>query len=103
MIYTFWRGLLISKFKATEKDLDQLGYKIIKKGLEEGRSLDTQIVVYKHFLDTIKDRKVKKLPIYRGDHNFGLYCLMALIKLKVIDKDCPENGLYNPPIRRRRT
>lgn len=104
MIYIFWDGLYISKFhKIKKKELYDLGYKLIKKGLEEGRSIDTQIEVYRYFLDTIKDRKLKKRPIYRTDHNFGLYCIMALIKLKVIDEDDDLNGLYYPPIKRRRT
>lgn len=104
MIYIFWDGLYISKFhKIKKKELYDLGYNLIKKGLEEGRSIDTQIEVYRHFLDTIKDRKLKRRPIYRTDHNFGLYCIMALIKLKVIDEDDDLNGLYYPPIKRRRT
>jgi hypothetical protein len=104
MIYTFWDGLYISKFHATEYELNDFGYKLIKKGLEEGRSIDTQIEVYRHFLDTIKDRKLKRRPIYRSDHTFALYCIMALIKLKVIEEDEPLNGLYYPPkLKRRRT
>jgi hypothetical protein len=105
MIYTFWDGLYISKFhNIDKKELNNLGYNLIKKGLEEGRSIDIQIGVYKHFLDCIKDRKLKRRPIYRSDHNFGLYCIMALIKLKVIDEDEELNGLYYPPkLRRKRT
>ena len=99
MIYTFWDGLLISKFKAVEKGLE---YNLIKRGLLEGRSLDKQILVYKNFLDIIKDRKLNNKPIRRSDHNFSLYCIMALIKLKVIEEeDDPLNGLYYPPKRKR--
>ena len=72
MIYTFWDGLLISRF--FETDINNLAYPLIKKGLEEGRSIDTQIKLYKHFLDTIKDRKLKRRRINRTDHNFRLYC-----------------------------
>jgi hypothetical protein len=99
MIYTFWDGLLISRF--FETDINNLAYPLIKKGLEEGRSIDTQIKLYKHFLDTIKDRKLKRRRINRTDHNFALYCIMALIKLKVIEEDEPLNGLYYSPKRKR--
>jgi len=105
MIYVFWDGVYLSKWNNIDKDkLYGLGYDLIKTALEEGRSINQQILVYKHFLDCMKDRKVKRQRIYRSDLNYGLYCIMALIKLKVIDEDDDIHGLYYPPkLRRKRT
>tara|TARA_R110000824_G_scaffold136868_5_gene300792 strand:- start:55 stop:369 length:315 start_codon:yes stop_codon:yes gene_type:complete len=99
MILTFWDGVYISKWRRIpRRELIELGGNLILTGLKEGVSLDKQIVFYKYFLDTLKDRKIKKKRIYRSDHQYGLSCMMALIKLKVIEEeDDPNNGLYRHP------
>lgn len=103
MILTFWKGVYLSKWYNLKRDtLLKLGEDLIIKGLEEGRALNIQIAVYTKFLDTIKDRKINKQPIRRSDLQFGLYCMIALIKLKVIEEeDDPLNGLYYSPIIRK--
>ena len=51
-------------------------------------------MVYSIFLDNLKDRKDKNKPIRRSDHNYGMNCLMALVKLKVIYLDDSADGIF---------
>ena len=97
-VYTFWDGLYISKFKVkNKKELYDRGNDLLLTSLKEGHSLKYQALVYKKFLDQLCDRKLRKESIWRSDHNFGIMCLMALIKLNYVEEqDDPERGLYFP-------
>ena len=95
MIYTWWKGTQISKFyDVPDKELIGYGHTLLRQGFERGISLKRQIMVYTIFLDNLKDRKDKNKPIRRSDHNYGMNCLMALVKLKVIDLDDAEDGIF---------
>ena len=95
MIYTWWKGTQISKFyDVPDKELIGYGMTLIRKGLERGVNLKRQIMAYSIFLDNLKDRKDKNKPIRRSDHNYGMNCLMALVKLKVIDLDDSDDGIF---------
>ena len=96
MIYTFWRGTLLSKWDEThdEEGLLKIGAALLITGMKDGVDLETQKIGYKQYLDSIKKRKVEKKGIHRSDHNMGLYALMALIKLKEIDFHDDMDGIF---------
>tara|TARA_R110000803_G_scaffold171408_2_gene234355 strand:- start:733 stop:1059 length:327 start_codon:yes stop_codon:yes gene_type:complete len=96
MIYTYWKGTIISKWEEThtETDLLKIGSDLIMTGLKDGVSIQKQIEGYKRFMDGIKKRKDEKKPIRRTDHNMGLFALMALVKTKQIDFDDDNDGIF---------
>ena len=58
-----------------------------------------QIKNFSRFCSAIYFRKIQNKPIYRTDHHLFLCCLMALLRLKVIDND-DDNGYLIMPSRR---
>ena len=49
--------------------------------------LKLQIKTYTAFINTIHERKINKLGIFRSDYECFLNCIFALIKLKKLDED----------------
>lgn len=91
-ICIFYKGLLISSFPLSKKKtLDKYLYQgdyIIKES--KHINIKQQIKTYLYFCNIIYIKKKKKYPIYRSDHQLFLSCVMALIRLKIIDNDNEE-------------
>tara|TARA_R100000231_G_scaffold138699_1_gene117690 strand:+ start:147 stop:485 length:339 start_codon:yes stop_codon:yes gene_type:complete len=97
-IYLFWNDLYISRFKYDSKEeLYICGKKFIEKNLRENRSIGLQIKVFKHYLDTIYNRKINKQRIKRIDHRIVFQSIIALIILKQYEE---EDLIYYPPKRK---
>ena len=95
MLYTFWKGTLMSKFKElTEDECLQHGKDLIEHSIRENIPIKTQIKTYIHFLNGLKRRKDNKLPIYRSDHKLGFHSLMALCYLKIVNLDDDDTGIF---------
>jgi len=92
-ICIFFKGLLISSFplskkKTLDKYLYQGDYLIMQS---KHINIKQQIKTYLHFSNIIYTKKKNKYPIYRSDHELFLSCIMALLRLKIIEND-EENG-----------
>ena len=85
----YYKGKLISSFPLSTKKTFQRycnqGEELIFKS--KGINIKTQIKTYTHFCNMILNRKNNNQPIRRSDHIFFLNCLMALLRLKIIDND----------------
>lgn len=105
MLYTYWKGTLLSKFQEVDdKECLEYGKKLIEHSIRREKiSIKTQIETYIYFLDSIKKRKDNKQPIYRSDHLLGYHTLMALCYLKVIDLDDVEDGIFRISQKSRKT
>lgn len=98
-IYLYWNDLYISKFTYDSKEeIYKYGKDFIETNLRENRSIGLQIKVFKHYLDTIYDRKKNKQGIRRIDHQIVYQSIIALIVLKQYE---PEDLIYYPPKRKR--
>jgi len=92
-ISLFYKGKLISNFPLTKKrGVDDYLY----HGdylLNECKELPILELIknFSRFCSAIYFRKIQNKPIYRTDHHLFLCCLMALLRLKVIDND-DDNG-----------
>ena len=94
MLYTFWKGTLISKWlEITEEECLEFGRKLIEQSLRKNINIKDQIHTYTHFMNLIKRRKDNKEAIYKSDHQLSFHTLMALCYLKITDLDDPENGI----------
>ena len=97
-IYLYWNDLYISKFTYDSKEeIYKYGKDFIETNLRENRSIGLQIKVFKHYLDTIYDRKKNKQGIRRIDHQIVYQSIIALIILKQYDE---EDLLFFPPKRK---
>ena len=94
MLYTYWKGTLLSKFhELDEKECLELGKRLIEHSIRQNININTQKETFRFFLDTIKKRKDNKQPIYRSDHLMAFHTLMALCYLGEIDLDDVEDGI----------
>ena len=100
-ISLFYKGNLISNFPLTKKrGVDDYIY----HGdylLNECRGIPILELIknFSRFCSAIYFRKIQDKPIYKSDHRLFLSCLMALLRLKVIDND-DDNGYLIMPSRR---
>ena len=89
----YYKGLLISSFPLTKKKtLDAYlyhGEHLIYES--KGKNILYQIKVYTQFCNKIYRRKKNKQKISTDDHIYFLYCLTALMRLKIIKND-DSNG-----------
>jgi len=94
----FYKGLLISSFPLTKKKtLDAYlyhGEHLIYES--KGKNILYQIKVYTNFCNKIYRKKKNKEKISTDDHIYFLYCLTALMRLKVIQND-EDNGYLLMP------
>lgn len=91
----FYKGLLISSFPLTKK-------KTVERYINQGEAMIReckhipiikQIQIYKTMIDLIYNRKLNNQPIWREDHVSLLNCIMALIRLRVMEND-EQNGYF---------
>jgi hypothetical protein len=87
----FYKDLLISSFALTEnKTVERYiaqGEYLIRRS--KGVDIKVQIASYIKFCNIMYNRKKKRKPIYRTDHQLFLSILMALMRLKILDEeDC---------------
>ena len=71
MIYTYWKGTILSKWDEThtETQLLKIGSDLLLTGMKDGVTIPKQIAGYRRFLDGMKKRKDEKKSIRRTDHN----------------------------------
>jgi len=85
----YFKGKLVSSFPLSNKKTLQRyfnqGEELIFKS--KGINIKTQIKTYIHFCNMILNRKNNNQPIRRSDHIFFLNCLMALLRLNIIQND----------------
>jgi len=85
----YFKGKLISSFPLSNKKTIVLyfnqGEELIYKS--KGIHIKVQIKTYLHFCNLILNRKNNNQPIRRSDHIYFLNCLMALLRLKIIEND----------------
>lgn len=96
----YFKGKLICSFPLTKKKtleryLHQ-GDDMIISTLKENVSMKCQIRIYLMFCNMIYNRKINNKGIYRSDYVQFLNCIMALLKLKIIDND-ESNGYMTFP------
>ena len=95
MLYTFWKGTLISKWKnISDKECLEFGKSMIEKSIRKNINIKDQIHTYTYFMNLIKRRKENKQPIYRSDHQLAFHSLMALCYLKIINLDDDRDGIF---------
>tara|TARA_R100000734_G_C3275735_1_gene70583 strand:+ start:355 stop:675 length:321 start_codon:yes stop_codon:yes gene_type:complete len=104
MLYTYWKGTLISKwYEIPEKECLQHGKDLIEKSLREGVSIKSQIFTYNKFMNILKRKKDRKESIKRSDHLLGFHTLFALAYLKIIELDDDQTGTLIINQKKRRT
>ena len=85
-MYCYYGDTYINKWKIdkrlTIEDYYDNGNKLIMDGLKKGYSIQHLIKIMNIFLCQIKERRDKKLPVYRSDHLLAVQSLFGLIKLK---------------------
>ena len=85
----YFKGKLVSSFPLSTKKTFQRycnqGEELIFQS--KGINIKTQIKTYLNFCNIILNRKNNNQPIRRTDHIFFLNCLMALLRLKIIEND----------------
>jgi hypothetical protein len=85
----YYKGKLVSSYPLTKKKTFQRyfnqGEELIFKS--KGINIKTQIKTYTHLCNMIMNRKNNNQPIRRTDHILFLNCLMALLRLKIIEND----------------
>ena len=85
----YWEDKLLtsaplSTYKSYE-DYESLSNSLIRDGLEKGFDLKIQKLNYKFLLDKLS--KLKRYKITKEDESQIGLCILALIKLKEVDKD----------------
>tara|TARA_R110000787_G_scaffold284459_1_gene398189 strand:+ start:138 stop:488 length:351 start_codon:yes stop_codon:yes gene_type:complete len=102
MLYTYWKGTLLSKFyDSDETECLKFGKNLIEHSIRQQINIKTQKETFRYFLDTIKKRKDNKQPIYSSDHLMAFHTLMALCYLGEIDLDDDLDGIFIQPSPRR--
>jgi len=91
----YYKGLLVSSFPLSAKNTLELyqyqGEELIRQS--KGIPIKIQIKAYLHFCNMIYKRKLNKEGIRRNDHIYFLNCLMALLRLKIIQNDIEDGNL----------
>ena len=94
----FFKGKLISSFPLTEKKtLERYlyhGEHLIRES--KGFNIKQQIKVYTVFCNKILRKKNNKEKINSEDHIYFMYCITALLRLRILDNDA-ENGYLCMP------
>lgn len=94
----YYKGLLISSFPLTKKKtLDAYlyhGEHLIYQS--KGKNILQQIRVYTNFCNKIYKNKKNNNKICTDDHIYFLYCISALLRLRIIDND-EQNGYLVMP------
>ena len=97
-ISLFYKGKLISNFPLTKKrgvdDYLYHGEYLLNEC--KGIPILEQIKNFSRFCCMVYHRKIQNKPIYKTDHQIFLCCLMALLRLKVIDNDDNNGYLIMP-------
>lgn len=94
MLYTFWKGTLLSKWdEVKDEECLKYGKDLIEHSIRENIPIKKQIETYIHFLNCIKRRKDNNQPIYRSDHQMAYHSLMALCYLQIINLDDDTCGI----------
>jgi len=91
-IYLFYEDVLLSTYKGhteegTLKQIAELGNECIIQGMKINHKFPKQIKAYHEFLSQMKQRKLDKAGIHRGNHQLILGCISALVKLKQVSID----------------
>ena len=85
----YFKGLLISSYPLTKKKtLDAYlyhGEHLIYKS--KGKNILEQIKIYTQLCNKIYNKKKNNQKLCRDDHIYFLYCLSALMRLKIINND----------------
>jgi hypothetical protein len=88
-ICLYYKGLLVSSFPLSKQHtMERYQYQgdyIIRHS--KGIPIKNQINAYLHYCNMIHERKLNKQGIRRNDHIYFLNCLMALLRLRVIEND----------------
>jgi hypothetical protein len=88
-ICLYFKGKLISSFPlSVKKTIDKYfiqGEELIYQS--KGIPIKLQIKTYLHFCNMIYNRKINNKPIRGSDHIYFLNCLMALLRLRIIEDD----------------
>tara|TARA_R110002012_G_scaffold11086_1_gene49765 strand:- start:2574 stop:2918 length:345 start_codon:yes stop_codon:yes gene_type:complete len=92
----YYKGLFISSFPLSKnkrfEDYKFLGEQfILDSMIKKNINIKFQLNAYRIFCDKIYERKKNKQAIRKSDHEYFLFSLFALLKLKYIDND-NENG-----------
>ena len=105
MLYTYWKGTLLSKFQEVDdKECLVYGKTLIEHSIRKEKiPIKLQIKTYIHFLNSIKRRKDNKQPIYRSDHLLAYHSLMALCYLGITDLDNDQDGILRVNQKSRKT
>ena len=89
----YFKGLLISSFPLTKKKTLQAylyhGEHLIYKS--KGKDILEQIKIYTQLCNKIYNKKKNKNKLCTDDHIYFLYCLSALLRLKIIQNN-ESNG-----------
>ena len=95
MLYTYWKGTLISRWlEITDKECLEFGKKLIEKSIRKNINIKDQIHSYTNFMNLIKKRKDNKQSIYQSDHQLAFHSLMALCYLQITELDDDNNGIF---------
>ena len=89
----YYKGELISSYPISSKKTFQRYYNQGEELIYQSKHvpIKTQIKVYLQFCNMMYSRKKNKLAIRRSDHIHFLNCLMALLRLRIIE-NCELNG-----------
>ena len=97
-ISLFYNGILISSFPLTKNndinDYINQGEDLIRKS--KGIPILKQLHLYQTYCDMTYSRKTRNKSIEKNDHILFLACLMALLRLQIIDNDDNNGYLIMP-------
>jgi hypothetical protein len=87
----FWNDRLVSGFPIGSNTLDnymKTGEKIILDGMSKGKKIPELLYTFRGFCECLYQKRViHKKKITEHDHQVFLHCIMALIKLQILDFD----------------
>tara|TARA_R110000782_G_scaffold80584_1_gene159421 strand:- start:565 stop:891 length:327 start_codon:yes stop_codon:yes gene_type:complete len=94
----FYKGTLVTGYPLTKLKTEERylyhGEDMIRKSKDI--SIMTQVNIYLRFCDMIRNKKINKEKIRKDDHIYFMFCIAALLRLRVIDND-DLNGYHTFP------
>jgi len=86
----YWKDILISGFPIGGNSLEDYIYTgeyMIVDGMRKGKKIPELLFTFRGFCECIYLKKIHKKKISGRDHQVFLHCVMAIVKLKIMDFD----------------
>ena len=94
----YYKGTLITGYPLTHKKNTEAylyhGEHLIRQSKDV--NIKDQITIYLNFCNMIHRKKINKEKILKKDHIYFIYCMSALLRLRIIEND-DLNGYHTFP------